>query len=542
VSNGVRPTTGEAYTDGSGAFVPAVERIERGSGIAGERRVRADVCVIGTGAGGAPVAKELAEGGMRVLMLEEGERRSADEFNARPRDMTALLYRDAGQLATIGNVPIVLPLGSSVGGTTLVNSGTCFRTPGGVLEVWARKFGLEQLTVEELDPYFRRVERELNVSQVPAELAGNNALVVKRGADALGWSGDFIYRNAKGCVGSGVCAFGCPTSAKQHTGQTYVPRAWQAGAVTYSGCRAGKIVVEGGRARAVEATTSGGGRLRVECDAVVVACGAIHTPLFLRRSGLGLDSGQLGRNLAIHPATAVRAEFAEEIDMARGVPQSFYIDEFADEGIMFEGAAGPPDYLAMSFPFSRERHRDLMLRFKHLSQFGVMVSDRSRGSVRERAGRVEIRYDVGPDDVELFRRGIELLAELYWEAGARRVFLPVHGHAEQTEPDPRPLRDAKPRARDLTLMAFHPLGTARADASAACGVVDGDLRLHGVDGVYVADASVVPGSLGVNPQITIMALATRLAFHLLGEPAPQHEPEPESIARPRVGRAHGVAA
>ena len=132
----MRATTGAAYTDGSGMFVPEVERVERGSRIGGERLLRADVCVIGTGAGGAPVAKELAEGGMRVVMLEEGERRSADEFSARPRDMTALLYRDAGQLATVGNVPIVLPLGSHVGGTTVVNSGTCFRGAAAVLEAW----------------------------------------------------------------------------------------------------------------------------------------------------------------------------------------------------------------------------------------------------------------------------------------------------------------------------------------------------------------------------------------------------------------------
>src|SRR5919206_2716607 len=134
-------------------FVPSVERVEPGSRISGERLVRADACVIGTGAGGAPVAKELAEGGMRVVMLEEGERLTADDFNARPRDMTPRLYRDGGQIATIGNLPIVLPLGSSVGGTTLVNSGTCFRTPDPVLSLWAERFGLEELTPAELDPY-----------------------------------------------------------------------------------------------------------------------------------------------------------------------------------------------------------------------------------------------------------------------------------------------------------------------------------------------------------------------------------------------------
>lgn len=531
----MRPTTGAAYTDGSGAFRPREERVERGGAIPGERRVRVDACVIGTGAGGAPLAKELAEGGMRVAMIEEGARFGTDDFTARPREMTTLLYRDAGQVATIGNVPIVLPLGQTVGGSTTVNSGTCFRTPEPVLERWRHEFGLEALTPEALDPFFRRVEREINVAQVPPELAGGNALVVKRGADALGWSGDFIWRNVRGCVGSGVCAFGCPTSAKQHMGITYVPKAWDAGATTFSECRAERLVVERGRVRAVEARTAAGGRLRVECDTVVVACGAIHTPLFLRRQGLGGESGELGRNLAIHPATAVRALFDEEVDMARGVPQSYFIDEFADERIMFEGAAGPPDYHAMSLPFSREAHRELMLRYRSTSQFGLMVSDTSRGQVRERAGRVEIRYDLNAADVAAFKRGIELLVELYWAAGATAVLPPLERLGELRGGELEAVRRHDVRARDLTLMAFHPLGTARADARAGHGVVDGDLALRGVEGVYVSDASAVPSSLGVNPQITIMALATRLAHHLLGAPPPEHEPQPESVARPRIG-------
>jgi choline dehydrogenase-like flavoprotein len=538
----LRPTGAEAYRDRSGAFEPTEARIESGTRIRGEWSVRADACVIGTGAGGAPVAKELAEAGLRVAMLEEGERFTAGDMTARPRDMTATLYRDAGQVSTIGNPPILLPLGHSVGGTTLVNSGTCFRTPAAVLELWAREFGLEALTPQALDPFFRRVERILNVAQVPPELAGNNALVAKRGADALGWSGDFIYRNVRGCVGSGVCAFGCPTGAKQHTGETYVPLAWQAGATTYSGCRARRILIERGRAIGVEAVTAGGGTLRVRTDLVVVACGAIHTPLLLKRNRLGGESGQLGRNLAIHPATAVRALFDEEIDMARGVPQSYFVDEFAADRIMFEGAAGPPDYLAMSLPFSRDRQRELMLRYRNLAQFGLMVSDTSRGSVRLRAGRPQIRYDLNAEDTAAFKRGIELLTELYWAAGATAVYPPVAGIDELRDGDSRALRERELRPRDLTLMAFHPLGTARADARPQHGVVDADLKLHGVESLYLADASVVPSSLGVNPQITIMALATRLAFHLAGKAPPVGEPEPEAMAAPRIPTAHAAAA
>src|ERR671932_2466964 len=210
--------------------------------------------------------------------------------------------------------------------------------------------------------------------------------------------------------------------------------------------------------------------------------------------------------------------------MARGVPQSYFIDEFADEGIMFEGAAGPPDYTAASYPFSGERHRDLMLRYSHHSQFGLMVSDLSRGSVRRRGRFVQIRYDLNRDDTATFKRGIERLCELYWAAGAKVVYPPIEGIGELRDGDVGRVREHDLRPSQLTLLAFHPLGTARADARPEHGVVDADQRVRGSENLYVADGSVVPSSLGVNPQITIMALATRLAYTLLGRPPPAEEP------------------
>jgi choline dehydrogenase-like flavoprotein len=537
-----RSSEGAAYTDGRGAFLPSVERLWDGRATRGTHRVQVDAVVVGAGAGGAVAAKELAEGGMRVAIVEEGERFAPARFTARPSQMSSLLYRDAGQTVTTGNVPIVLPLGRGVGGTSLVNSGTCFRTPPAVLRMWARRFGLEQLTSQSLDPFFRRVEREINVVKVPPEIAGRNALVVRRGAEALGWSGGFIHRNVRGCVGSGVCNFGCPTSAKQHVGITYVPRAWEAGATTYTNSRVTKIVVRDGHAHGVSARTASGGRLEVQASLVVLSAGAIHTPLLMRRQGLGSGSGELGGNLSIHPATAVRALFDEEIDMARGVPQSYYIDEFADDGIMLEGAGGPPDYTAASLAsYGAADARRVMLDYRRMSQFGAMVLDRSRGSVHERAGRVQIRYRLLPVDVAAFKLALERLGELYAAAGAHTVLYPVEGLAPLPAGELDKLRNRDLRAEDLTLMAFHPLGTARADADPYRGVVDGELGVHGVHGLYVADGSVVPSSPGVNPQLTIMALATRLAFHLLGREAPVEEPAPESLPSPRITRVHEPA-
>jgi choline dehydrogenase-like flavoprotein len=473
-------------------------------------RIDADVCIVGAGAGGAVAAAELAEGGAKVVVLEQGPHHDADRFSARPVEMMTRLYRNGGQGVTLGSPPIVLPLGRGLGGTTLVNSGTCFRTPPAVLERWRGEYGLHELTAQELDPCFARVERALSVAEVTPELAGANAAVARRGAQALGWSHGYLRRNARGCVGSGVCAFGCPTSAKQHTGITYVPRAQAAGAEILTGADVERVLVRDGRARGVHASLDGGVRLHVHAPEVIVAAGTIHTPLLLERSGLAGDSGQLGQNLALHPATGAFARMEEIVDMAKGVPQSFYIDEFATQGIMFEGVAGPPSYVAMSLPLTGARHAEAMADYRRLAQFGLMVSDSSRGSVRSLGGRALIRYDLVQDDLARFRSGLARMRELFEAAGAREVYLPLpHG----VEPE-------RARVQDLKLMAFHPLGTARADARPTHGVVDAQLRLHGVEGVHVADGSVVPSSLGVNPQITIMALATRLAYHLLDRPCP----------------------
>jgi choline dehydrogenase-like flavoprotein len=243
---------------------------------------------------------------------------------------------------------------------------------------------------------------------------------------------------------------------------------------------------------------------------VVVCAGTIHTPLLLAANGIGGASGQLGANLSVHPATAAFALMDEVVDMARGVPQSFYVDEWAGEGIVFETIAGPPSYAAGALPLQGERHARAMRSYRHLAQMGVMVSDSSRGRVRSVGGSPWITYDLEERDLARFRCGLRHVQELFESAGAREVYLPL----------PVGVSPERASAKDLRLFAFHPLGTARADADPARGVVDSDLQVHGIQGLHVADGSVVPSALGVNPQITIMALATRLAYHLLERPCP----------------------
>ncbi|GAC1490985.1 MAG: hypothetical protein NVS1B9_12310 [Solirubrobacteraceae bacterium] len=515
----MRATGASAYRDGRGAFTQAPRRIVAGHQLGGHHTIDVDACVIGSGAGGAPMAMELAEGGMRVAVLEDGEWWDTDRMNARPREMMRMLYRDGGQTVALGRPPIPLPLGRAVGGTTILNSGTCFRTPDHVLERWRSEVGLAEFTPAELDPYFRRVERILNVCQVPAELAGRNAQLVREGAEQLGYHGDWLYRNVRGCVGSGVCAYGCPTGAKQHTGITFMPRAWAAGATLYTGARAVEL-----KPGSVRARTAAGGELRINCGSTIVACGALLSPALLRASGI--DAPALGGNLTIHPACAVRARFDEPVNQWDGVPQSYHVDEWARERVILEAIAGPPDHIAMTTPRRGAAHRELMLDAARTAMFGVMVCDESRGVVRRHA----ISYTLCDADTERFKFGIERLTAIYWAAGAREVIVPVAGIPTLRGGDSGPLERARLRAPQLKLMGFHPLGTTRAGADPASSVVDPSLQVHGHPGLYVCDGGVVPSPPGVNPQITIMALASRAAFGILGRAAPVNEPHPEAIA------------
>jgi choline dehydrogenase-like flavoprotein len=485
------------------------ERVHR---LDGDLAVECDVVVVGTGAGGAVVGRELAEAGLAVVFVEQGEYFDRSDFSGRAFEMQQKLYRRGGSTFSIGNVPIPIPLGQTVGGTTTVNSGTCFRTPDRVLASWRDELGLDELGPEQMGPYFERVEAVLGVELARAELLGGNGRVIARGCDSLGFTRHGpLRRNAPACDGQGVCCFGCPTDAKRSTNVSYIPIALRAGAELFPGMEVTRIIVEGGRARGVVARGTGGDVLTVHARAVVVACGTIMTPLLLGAQNLGARSGQLGRNLSIHPAAGALAEFDEQISPWKGIPQGYSIEELHDEGILFEGAAVP---LEMTMSMTSMIGPDLIRlaeRFAHIASFGFLVEDTARGSVREVRGQPVIQYWLSERDVAHIKRGLDVLAQIFFASGARIVHAPIAGF-EQLRPDDLPaLRRARIRPWDLDLSAYHPLGTARMGRDPQSSVVASDHQLHDVAALYVVDGAAVPTPLGVNPQVTIMAMATRAA-------------------------------
>lgn len=503
---------GCVYETARGREVKPAYMRERVHQLDGDLAVECDVVVVGTGAGGAVVGRELAEAGLAVVFVEEGRYFDRSEFSGRAFEMQQKLYRRGGSTFSIGNVGIPIPLGQTVGGTTTVNSGTCFRTPDRVLASWRDELGLGELAPDRMAGYFERVEAVLGVELARAELLGGNGRVIARGCDSLGFTRHGpLRRNAPACDGQGVCCFGCPTDAKRSTNVSYIPLALRAGAELFPGLRVTRIIVEGGRARGVVAHGEGGRTLTVHARAVVVACGTIMTPLLLGAQQLGAASGQLGKNLTIHPAAGAIAEFDEPILSWRGIPQGYSIEDLHDEGILFEGAAVPLEMTMSLTPLIGPELIRLAERFDHIASFGFLVEDTSRGSVHELGGQPVIRYWLSERDVAHIKRGLDVLAQIFFAAGARVVHAPIAGF-DVLRPDDLPaLRRARIRPWDLDLSAYHPLGTARMGRDPQRSVIDANHQLHDVPALYVVDGSAVPTALGVNPQITIMALATRAA-------------------------------
>jgi choline dehydrogenase-like flavoprotein len=483
----------------------------------------ADVAVIGTGAGGAVVAAELAEAGARVVVVEEGDHYMGPDFTARPLEQFRMLYRDKGLTGAIGNAFIGIPLGRAVGGTTTINSGTCWRAPEEVLQRWEAEFGIPNLARGGLVPEFERVEQAIHVAAVPEDMLGAGAKIFRRGTEALGLHGESIPRNAVDCRGTGVCAFGCPRDAKQSMNVSYVPRAIRAGARVHVRARADRLLRDGGRVIGLVADRLDGqgrrrrDRLWVLADRTVVSAGALLTPVLLTRSGLARRRGPIGRHLHIHPATRVLALFDEPIRAWEGVPQSYHIHEFEPEGIFIQGMFVPPGVQAPNVPGFGLAHKQRMAAYDRMASFGALISDTSSGRIFARGHRPFVWYWMNRDDVRRLLRGISIVSRIFLAAGAREVYPGVRQRAVlRRMEDAEMLAHLSVRAADLDMMAFHPMGTVRMGNDPARCAVAPTGEVHGVAGLYVADASLFPTSTRVNPQITIMALATRIAAGIAG--------------------------
>lgn len=486
----------------------------------GQVELECDVVIVGSGAGGAPLAYELSGEGYSVIVLEEGGYFPTESFRFDCREAVVKMYRDGGLTFALG-LPITLcPVGRTIGGTTTINQGTALRMPPSVLAEWRTGYGLRDISRDELNLYYAAVEEFLYVSKPDPEVAGLNAARFLEGARKLGFSGEYLPRNAKDCEGYGVCCFGCPTGAKQSTNVSYIPEAVKRGAEVYADCLVERVDVRDGRATGVTArfvkhdTGAKGPKVRVHAGVVVLSCGTLGTPLVLARSRAGNSSGQVGRNYRVHPVTQVVPVFDERIDPHRGISQSAWVHDFLTQGISIETTVLPPDMLSMTIPQASREHAEIMREYPYSGLFGVMVKDSSQGRLIPRPGRrAALMYQIGGEDLKRMTLGNVVAAEIAFAAGARRVHTMIAGHSEVASPrDLNRLKSSRISAKQYFAMTgWHPMGTCRMGGDPEWSVVRHTGETWDVKNLFISDGSVFPTSLGVNPQLTIMALSVRCA-------------------------------
>jgi choline dehydrogenase-like flavoprotein len=457
------------------------------------------------------VGRELADRGFAVVFIEEGEHYRRDAFDGSSVNAHKRFYRGA---VSLGNVAMPVFMGRLVGGSTAINGGTCLRAPAWVLDRWCEEIGTADFAPGVMAAHFDRVERFLQVAETERAVIGPIADVMSRGCKALGWSHFAIPRNAPGCDGSGFCDFGCRTDARRGANISYIPAALEKGAVVLTGLQAHRVLLDRGRASGIEARAKDGRSIRVRAKAVVLAGGAIPTPLLLLGQGICNSSGQVGRNLTVHPSGAFSALFEEEIRGHAHVPQGYACDEFLREGMLITAAQPDLNIAATVLPFSGRRLMEVLERVNHLAYFALLIRDATaNGRVwRDVGGFPAITYNVTAEDVDRVQRAMVRTAEMCLAAGARRLqptSLKMRSFAGRAGIEA--FRRARLRPSDVMWTSYHPLGTCKMGNDPRSSVVDASHETHDVGGLYVVDGSSVPGPLGVNPQLTIMAIATRAA-------------------------------
>ncbi len=477
-----------------------------------KKQEQAEVCIVGSGAAGGVLAYELAAAGRDVIVLEEGDELTSPDFTQR-EDLIPRIYADAGARAT-HDAAIPILQGRCIGGTTVINHGICFRTPERILDEWKRDFGVVDLTIPRLEPHFDKVERMIGARRLgPADINANNQ-VFQRGCEKLGWRGSAMTLNMQPCGACGPCNLGCPEDKKGGTHVNYLPAAVRAGARIFRNCRVEHIEIEGDEVKSVKTN-----QLTVRAPTIIIAAGAVNSPALLLRSGLGRSLPATGAGVSLHPLIPLLIVSDKALHSMRGLPHSYYCDEFftPEDDFLFEGLFVSIGVFSTGLGGFGRQHREYMKKFANLGLTYVQMRDRSQGRVTLRNGRYPVvRYVMSSGDRERARKALKLLAKICLAGGAAQVATThVRPVVMNNAGDIAKIDQAAFRPNDLTVFSAHPQGGCPMGSDPRRSVVNSNCAVHGIRGLYVCDASVFPSAVGVNPMISIMALASLTAERII---------------------------
>ena len=488
----------------------------------------ADVCVIGSGAGGAVAACELAEAGRSVVLVEDGSYLRSADFVQREELMYPRLYREGGTKATADYTALVSQ-GRALGGSTVASFCLCIRPPRPLLGYWEAQLKLPGLDYESLHPFLRTVEKRIGARRIQQAQVNGNGAKLQAGSDRLGYRGYLPLHNRTDCIGTGFCDLGCTYDRKGDMLTTYVPAASKAGAVIVPDCEVLQVVTQNGKAVGVggvfrRSRTGEAYTLKVKADVTVLAAGAINSPRIWRHSRLPDPADEVGRNLRLQPQVVVVALYPDPVEAWKGIPQGYVVDEFlnlhardAGHGYLLVPAFAHPVATASMLPGYGLEHRELMTLYPRLGAISVLLHDHTRGRLEfEENGPPTVSYRLGISDEDQLLDAMEKASEISFSAGAEKVFLPYNDLVALTKRGAyQTIRDRGVRVNDPLFISYQPQGTLRMGGDPRHAVVDVHGEAHAVKSLFVCDASVFPTSIAVPAQLTVMTLATRTAHHIV---------------------------
>ena len=504
-----------------------------GRTITDNRTLEADVIIVGTGAGGGVSAEILSQRGLKVILVEAGKLKSSDDFKLDEGAAYRDLYQE-GALRATKDAGMTVLQGRTVGGTTVVNWTSCFRTPHETLQYWHDEFGVQGLSRAQMDPWFQQMETRLKVEKWAIPPNANND-VMKRGCDSKGWHSALIPRNVSGCWNIGYCGMGCPTNAKQSMLVTTIPGALDHGSTLIHSAQADTLIIDGDTVTGVRVRPLNddkvptGATVTLKAKTVIAAGGGIQSPALLMRSDAPDPNGLVGKRTFLHPTSFAFGIYDKEIAPYYGAPQSVYSDEFNFK----HGVNGPAGYKMEMMPMHPglsgalmggfgKRARDEIERLPNLAASIAMIRDGFHDD--NQGGTVELRdngeplldYPVNEYLLDGTKRAHLTMLEMQFAAGAKEV-RPSHADAGYY----KSWKAAREGVAQLDyapvitgLGSAHVMGGLTMGADESRCTVNSDGSYKHLNGLYVIDGSVFPTSIGANPQLSIYGLSARNASAL----------------------------